>query len=214
MRSEIAKLHKRLGTTFIYVTHDQIEAMTMGDRIVVMKDGDIMQVDTPQMLYEHPNSKFVAGFIGSPQMNFMEVVVERDAESPSGFACVLDNKHHFAILPREGMQDFTAYEAKKVIMGIRPEHIYTGRPIPGETDMADLPAMIDLVEPVGSEVYLFVEVAGFKLCAKLPPITGLEEGEQVNLKIDLKKMYIFDAETEKALYNEPRLTGEQGKSLF
>lgn len=201
MRSEIAKLHKRLGTTFIYVTHDQIEAMTMGDRIVVMKDGDIMQVDTPQMLYEHPNSKFVAGFIGSPQMNFMEVTVERDAESPSGFACVLDNKHHFAILPREGMQDFDAYEDKKVIMGIRPEHIYTGRTIPGETDMADLPAMIDLVEPVGSEVYLFVEVAGFKLCAKLPPITGLEEGEQVNLKIDLKKMYIFDAETEKALYN-------------
>ncbi len=201
MRSEIAKLHKRLGTTFIYVTHDQIEAMTMGDRIVVMKDGDIMQVDTPQMLYDHPNSKFVAGFIGSPQMNFLEVTLEKEATSPTGFTCVLDDKHRFNVLPRENMQDLAAYEGKKVIMGIRPEHIYTGRAIPGEQDTANLTALIDLVEPIGSEVYLFIEVHGDKLCAKLPPIMGLTEGENINLQIDLKRLYLFDAESEKAIYN-------------
>lgn len=201
MRSEISKLHKRLGTTFIYVTHDQIEAMTMGDRIVVMKDGDIMQVDTPQMLYEHPNSKFVAGFIGSPQMNFMEVTIERNASSPTGFTCVLDQEHHFDILPRENMPDFTPYEGKKVTLGIRPEHIYAGRTIPGERDTADLNSEIDLVEPIGSEVYLFVNVASYKLCAKLPPITGLEEGQKTSLKIDLKRIYLFDSATEKAILN-------------
>ena len=201
MRSEISKLHKRLGTTFIYVTHDQIEAMTMGDRIVVMKDGDIMQVDTPQMLYEHPNSKFVAGFIGSPQMNFMEVTIERNASSPTGFTCVLDAAHHFDILPRENMPDFTPYEGKKVTLGIRPEHIYAGRTIPGERDTADLNAEIDLVEPIGSEVYLFVNVAQNKLCAKLPPITGFEEGQKTALKIDLKRIYLFDNTTEKAILN-------------
>ena len=201
MRSEISKLHKRLGTTFIYVTHDQIEAMTMGDRIVVMKDGDVMQVDTPQMLYEHPESKFVAGFIGSPQMNFMDVTIKRQPDSPSGFACVLDEKHIFNVLPREGLKDLSAYEGKVVTMGIRPEHIYTGRTIPGEMDTADLNAEIDLVEPIGSEVYLFVNVGANKLCAKLPPVTGLTEGEKISLKLDLKRMFIFDKETEQALLN-------------
>lgn len=201
MRSEISKLHKRLGTTFIYVTHDQIEAMTMGDRIVVMKDGDVMQVDTPQALYDHPASKFVAGFIGSPQMNFMDVTIERRADSPTGFTCVLDKQHSFNILPRENMPDFSPYEGKKVTMGIRPEHIYTGRTIPGERDTADLSAEIDLVEPIGSEVYLFVNVDRYKLCAKLPPVSGLEEGQNISLKIDLKKMYLFDSQTEQALLN-------------
>ena len=201
MRSEISKLHKRLGTTFIYVTHDQTEAMTMGDRIVVMKDGDVMQVDTPQMLYDHPESKFVAGFIGSPQMNFFDVTVQRDASSPTGFTCVLDDKHRFHILPRENMIDFGAYENKVVTLGIRPEHIYAGRTIPGETDTADLNAEIDLVEPIGSEMYLFINVGQNKLCAKLPPISGLEEGQDITLKIDLKKLYLFDHDTEKAIYN-------------
>lgn len=201
MRSEISKLHKRLGTTFIYVTHDQIEAMTMGDRIVVMKDGDIMQVDTPQMLYEHPQSKFVAGFIGSPQMNFIDVTLKRNATSPSGFECVLDNQHRFNIIPREGMANLDRYEDKIVTMGIRPEHIYAGRTIPGEIDTANLSAKIDLVEPIGSEVYLFINVNDNKLCAKLPPVTGLEEDQDIALKIDLKKMFLFDKETEKALLN-------------
>ena len=201
MRSEISKLHKRLGTTFIYVTHDQIEAMTMGDRIVVMKDGDVMQVDTPQNLYDHPNYKFVAGFIGSPQMNFMDVTIERSESSPSGYTCILDEHHQFNILPRENMPDFAPYIGRQVTMGIRPEHIYTGRTIPGETDTADLQAEIDLVEPIGSEVYLFINVSTYKLCAKLPPVTGLKMGQDISLKIDLKKMYLFDKESEQALLN-------------
>lgn len=201
MRSEISKLHKKLGTTFIYVTHDQIEAMTMGDRIVVMKDGDIMQVDTPQMLYEHPDSKFVAGFIGSPQMNFIDVKIVKNAASPTGFACVLDDKHSFNILPRNNMVDLSAYEGKEVTMGIRPEHIYLGRTIAGETDTSDIQAEIDLVEPIGSEVFLFINLAKYKMCAKLPPVTGLEEGQKIALKLDLKRLYLFDKDTEKAILN-------------
>lgn len=197
MRSEISKLHKRLGTTFIYVTHDQIEAMTMGDRIVVMKDGDICQVDKPQELYEHPNSKFVAGFIGSPQMNFMEGTLQKNGEGYE--VCI--NELKFPVLPRNGCNSLSTYEGQKVIMGIRPEHIYLGAPIPGESDTALMPADIDMVEPIGSETYLFVNVGNNKLCAKLPPVNNLSEGQKVNLKIDLKKLYLFDAKTEQAILN-------------
>ncbi len=197
MRSEISKLHKRLGTTFIYVTHDQIEAMTMGDRIVVMKDGDIMQVDTPQNLYDSPDSKFVAGFIGSPQMNFMDGILRRQGD---GYDVVIDDMRFPVLKSKQGYENLENYVGKAVTMGIRPEHIYTGRSIPGETDTADLNAVIDLVEPVGSEVYLFLNAGETKLCAKVPPLSVKpEEGEKFALKVDLKKMYLFDKDTEKTI---------------
>lgn len=200
MRSEISKLHKRLGTTFIYVTHDQIEAMTMGDRIVVMKDGEILQVDTPENLYNKPNCIFVAGFIGSPQMNFLDVkLICKDNKYFLQF-----NDSLFELLDEKIEQHkdvIEKYLNQDLVMGIRPEHIYYGKTIPGESDTADLKCTIDIVEPIGSDIFLFINAQDTKLCAKLPPISNFKDTEHITLKIDLKKIYLFDKQSTKTIIN-------------
>jgi len=190
MRSQIGKLHRRLGTTIIYVTHDQVEAMTMGTRIVVMKDGHIMQVDTPLNLYDFPKNKFVGGFIGSPSMNFMTANVQG-----GGF-----NSTNMRVSP-EGVlaQSLRGYEGKQVWMGIRPEHIglkgYTNIPS-GDNNMS---GEVEVVEPLGAQTDLIVNVGGQSLVAKVDGHVMVNAGDMVELVVDRAKLHAFDLQTEVAL---------------
>ena len=186
MRSQIAALHKRLQTTFVYVTHDQTEAMTMGDRIVVMKDGVIQQFDTPQMLYNYPCNKFVAGFIGSPQMNFLNVVVKKEGEN----LFLTFGTYKIPVQKSE----LEAYVDKEVIMGIRPEDIHAE-----ESFLSNIEANVDLAEMMGSEIYLYLNCCGQKMVARVPSRTGIRADDMVKLALDVNKIHVFDAETENVI---------------
>lgn len=191
MRSQIAALHKRLQTTFVYVTHDQTEAMTMGDRIVVMRDGVIQQCDTPQRLYNAPCNVFVAGFIGSPQMNFIHAVVEQKGDSCdllyAGSRIPIKNQ---ALLP---------YAEQEVILGIRPEDIYLKGGFRGKEKPAIVSAHLELAEMMGAELYLYLVCDGQKLIARVPSGTDLHAGEDVELAFDLQKIHVFDQKTEQVI---------------
>lgn len=191
MRSQISALHKRLQTTFVYVTHDQTEAMTMGDRIVVMKDGVIQQVDTPQNLYNYPCNKFVAGFIGSPQMNFLEAEVEKAGE---GFALVFGENHIPLVKP-----ELAAYIGKKVIFGIRPEDIHAEESFLSMAAGSNIEAKVNLAEMMGSEIYLYLTCNGQKLVARVPSRTGIRADDEVKLALDANKIHIFDKDTEEII---------------
>jgi multiple sugar transport system ATP-binding protein len=197
MRAEIAKLHKRLGATFIYVTHDQIEAMTMADRIVVMKDGHIQQVDTPQNLYDHPVNMFVAGFIGAPQMNMLPAVI---VKTESGFAARFDGLDLPLPLSRDADR-IAAYEGRQVMLGLRPENFHEIAPsdIPPE-NTAPIEAMVELTEPMGSEVHLGLKRAGRSLTAKVSPRCKAVEGQSVALTVDMSNAHLFDPETELSIF--------------
>ena len=187
MRSQIAALHKRLETTFVYVTHDQTEAMTMGDRIVVMTDGYVQQFDTPQNLYNYPCNMFVAGCIGSPQMNFMNVTVEKDGE---GQALVMGDCRGKVNKP-----ELEAYIGKEVVMGVRPEDIHAdasslvGAP-------AEFGAFINHMEMMGSENYLYLAAYEQKMLARIPARFEFKEDTGVKLIIDTGKIHVFDKETQ------------------
>ena len=159
MRSQIAALHKRLQTTFVYVTHDQTEAMTMGDRIVVMKDGFIQQVDTPQNLYNYPCNMFVAGFIGSPQMNFLNVKVEKEGD---GVVLVFGSSR----IPMKH-KELLAYVGKEVVMGIRPEDIHVEESYLKVSEAANIKTDVDMTELMGSEIYLYLLANEQKLTARV-----------------------------------------------
>jgi len=199
MRTEIIKLHKRLGTTFVYVTHDQTEAMTMGDRIVVMKDGVIQQVNTPQNLYDFPCNMFVAGFIGSPQMNFMDATLVKEGDK---FYCDFgDQKLPIPaekVAANEGLDN---YVGKAIKVGVRPEDIKDDSDFvaahPEETFEAD----VDVSELMGSEVYLYLECRGAKMTARVAPTTTSKHGGHIKVAFETKKMHLFDAETELAILN-------------
>ena len=154
MRSEISKLHRQLGSTTIYVTHDQVEAMTMADRIVIMKDGVIQQVGKPMDLYEHPANKFVAGFIGSPQMNFLNVVVKKEGEN----LFLTFGTYKIPVQKPE----LEAYVDKEVIMGIRPEDIHAEESFLSISEASNIEANVDLAEMMGSEIYLYLNCCGQK----------------------------------------------------
>lgn len=189
MRSQISKLHKRLGTTFVYVTHDQTEAMTMGDRICVMKDGIIQQFDTPQNLYDYPCNLFVAGFIGSPQMNFIDAKVKK---TENGYAlCFGDTE---VAMDKE---ELAAYEGKEVICGIRPEDFHAEKHFFHGNNVME--AYIDLDEMMGSESYLYLEYAGQKLIARVPARYAKKSEENIKLAIDTEKIHVFDKESELAI---------------
>ncbi|MDR0952315.1 MAG: sn-glycerol-3-phosphate ABC transporter ATP-binding protein UgpC [Oscillospiraceae bacterium] len=191
MRAEITKLHYKLGATFVYVTHDQTEAMTMGDRLVVMRDGFIQQVDTPQRLYEEPANLFVAGFIGSPQMNTFDAVLTK---SEHGVSAVFDGGQ-LPLPPRllaDGALD--SYIGKSVILGVRPESFCLEDQLPEVCGMID--AGVELSELVGAEVYLYVKAGDTQLIATLPTRARANPGARVRLAVDCEKLYIFDKETE------------------
>lgn len=188
MRSQIAALHKRLQTTFVYVTHDQTEAMTMGDRIVVMKDGYIQQVDTPQNLYNYPCNMFVAGFIGSPQMNFLNVKVEKEGD---GIVLVYGNSR----IPMKN-KELLPYVGKEVVMGIRPEDIHVGQ---AGSDASNIDTHVDMTELMGSEIYLYLKANGQKMVARVPANVTVKAEDDIPVVFDTNKIHVFDKETEKVI---------------
>ena len=198
MRTEIAKLHKRLGTTFIYVTHDQTEAMTMGDRIVVMKDGFIQQVDTPQNLYDMPCNMFVAGFIGSPQMNFLDGTVTKNGDQYA-----IDLGGDSIPLPKEKTADgkLDSYVGKKVKMGIRPEDIDDEPEFMAKHPDCHLETQVDVSEMMGAEIYLYLEYKGNKMTARVAPTSKARNGDTVRVAFDPHKVHVFDVETEQTILN-------------
>lgn len=191
MRTEISKLHTRLQTTMIYVTHDQVEAMTMGDRIVVMKDGHIQQVADPITLYNQPANKFVAGFIGTPPMNFLHGRVVRDGE-----ALVFDGQALRVRVTPEQMAAMAGWVGQSVILGIRPEHIYE----PGAGPAQDpIKGVVEVVEPMGAETYLYVACAPHTFIAKVAGDARHTDGEPVTLHFDMSKAHFFDPVSEKTI---------------
>lgn len=191
MRAEISKLHKNLGTTFVYVTHDQTEAMTMGDRIVVMKDGFIQQIDTPQILYNKPCNLFVAGFIGTPQMNFITGAI---VKTEDGYGAEIAG--HLITLPESKQKNLASYKGKEVVFGIRPEDFSVR-----EEDEAAIEVKIDLVELMGAEMYLHCNLDEYKLTVRTPVIDGCRADTSLYMAINRYKIHIFDKETEMVITN-------------
>ncbi len=198
MRSEIASLHNRLKATIIYVTHDQTEAMTLGTRIVVLKDGVIMQVDSPQKLYNEPNNLFVAGFIGSPQMNFVDAVCKVEGEKVT-----LNFDKTSVVLPPAKAKKLIdgGYDGKTVVMGIRPENIGDSQiEIEAHKD-ASFETEVTGYELLGSEVLLYFTAGGAGMTAKVDSRTTARLGDHITLALDPEKIHCFDKETELTITN-------------
>jgi multiple sugar transport system ATP-binding protein len=198
-RTEISKLHARLGATMIYVTHDQVEAMTMGDRICVMKDGNIMQVASPLQLYNHPENLFVAGFIGSPPMNFFKGRLRRDGDHVS---FVEDNKAGTpltvtldASLAKKGSDHMD----KPVVFGIRPEAIHDALTVSAAEPGRTAEVKVEVSEPMGSETLLYLDTGATSFIARVNPTDRFEAGQKVKVTLDLANAHLFDAATELAL---------------
>ncbi|MDR0983872.1 MAG: sn-glycerol-3-phosphate ABC transporter ATP-binding protein UgpC [Ruminococcus sp.] len=208
MRTEISKLHKKLGTTFIYVTHDQTEAMTMGDRIVVMKDGFIQQTDTPQELYDRPCNKFVASFLGSPQMNFIDAkLAEKNGKITATFGIPATRKNPNALifdieLPKSKLTDeVKKYVGNDVILGIRPEHIYDEPETISKAATGLVQATVELTELMGAEKYLYLTVGDNNITARVKPHSASKIGDSIKIVFDPEKIHLFDKETEKTIVN-------------
>lgn len=194
MRAEISKLHQRLQTTFIYVTHDQTEAMTMGTRIAVMKDGFLQQVDTPQTLYDKPNNMFVAGFIGSPSMNFFEVTVKGGGEQMT-----VEGDGFQLPIPVARASGLRSYVGQKVHMGIRPEDIYDADYVAPNIHPGNFDAKVEVTELMGNEVFLYLLTGGHSYVARVDPRTRARVGNQIRLVANLDKVHFFDPNTEQAI---------------
>jgi len=189
----------RLGTTFIYVTHDQVEAMTMGDRIVVMKDGFIQQVDSPENLYSKPCNEFVAGFMGSPQMNFIDSkIVEADGGLVVEFG---DAKKYQVLLPANKAEAAKPYVGKEVVMGIRPESIHDEEMFLSNATTGIVDAVVEVSEMMGAETYLYLTCAGANMIARVSPRTSTHSGDEIRVAFDPTKVHLFDKETERTITN-------------
>ncbi len=191
MRAEIIELRKKVKTTFIYVTHDQVEAMTMGDRICVMDKGVIQQFDTPQELYDNPCNLFVAGFIGSPQMNFVDAVVEK---ADNGYALKFGETS--LKIAKDELAD---YVGKTVVVGIRPEDLSFDKEF--LQDGNTIKANVDLDEMMGSETLLYLAYGDDKLIAKVPSPCPAHTGDDIEMIVNLERLHVFDKETEQAIVN-------------
>ncbi len=190
MRVEIAKLHRRLGATMIYVTHDQVEAMTLGQRVVVLKDGVVQQIDAPMQLYEHPANLFVAGFIGSPAMNFFRGRLDGDVLAMDGVSLHLGGMQS-AGLPLAAMHE------RDIVLGLRPEHL---APKPVDANQADpathFQAALEVMEPIGNEVFLNLRFGDVPLVARVPPqAMPSAPGAALDLAFDTSRLHVFDADT-------------------
>ncbi|MCH8126786.1 sn-glycerol-3-phosphate ABC transporter ATP-binding protein UgpC [candidate division KSB1 bacterium] len=193
MRTEISKLYNRLNTTMIYVTHDQVEAMTLGNRIVVMKDGIIHQIDTPLNLYNFPKNEFVAGFIGSPAMNFFSGKISR--ENGIWF-------HEETLrlkIPQKFENKLADYFDKEITFGIRPEDIYESSTSNNLKDKSEVKLMVEVVEPMGSETYLYFTTRSNTLVAKIRTQNIPSVGQKVDLVFNMAKAHFFDKETEESI---------------
>jgi multiple sugar transport system ATP-binding protein len=195
-RAEISKLHQRLKTTFIYVTHDQTEAMTMGSRIAVMRDGILQQLDTPQNLYDHPSNMFVAGFIGSPSMNFFEAKLDRI----DGGIGVVVGKEFVVPVPKDKQDKVGGHVGKDIFFGIRPEDLHDANYVPrGVDESARITASVNVIEPMGSEIYAYVENSGKEFIGRFDPRSAARTGHGMDVVLDMSKMHIFERDSEKAL---------------
>jgi multiple sugar transport system ATP-binding protein len=198
MRTEISKLHQRLKTTFIYVTHDQTEAMTLGTRIVVLKDGIIQQVDSPSNLYHKPCNLFVAGFIGSPQMNFIETKVKKEGEAVfltfGPYKVKLTEAKAKAVL--EG-----GYEGKDVMMGIRPEDLHDEEIFINSSPDTVVEADVEVTEMLGAEVFLYMTVAGNDVTARVDPRSTAKAHDKIRIALDANRIHILDKSTELTIVN-------------
>ena len=198
MRVEISKLHQRLQTTIIYVTHDQTEAMTLGTRIVVMKDGIVQQVDTPQNLYNTPCNQFVAGFIGSPQMNFMDALV-----NVNGNDVTLKVGEHVLKVPASKRQALIdgGYDGKTVVLGIRPEDVHDSQAFISNSPDSVIKSKIKVYELLGAEVFLYFDLEGTQMTARVNPRTTLRTGDDAIFALDMEKIHLFDKDTELTITN-------------
>ncbi len=193
-RAEISRLHRRLGTTFIYVTHDQTEAMTMADRIAALNAGVLQQEGTPTELYEHPVNLFVAGFIGSPAMNFFEVKVGFGADG-----VVLDAGSFRIPVAREKAAPLADRNGQKVILGVRPEDMHDSLFLPPGLDVTLVKAKVDVAEMLGNEVLLHMLAGDKPFLARVDARTRAKPGQEIDVAVDFTKMHIFDAVPEKAI---------------
>jgi multiple sugar transport system ATP-binding protein len=197
MRAELIKLQKRLMTTFVYVTHDQAEAMTMGDRIVVMHKGVIQQVDTPQQLYDFPQNLFVAGFIGTPPMNFIEAAVEKNAD---GYAVVIGESKIPILKDRLSNDKIAPYEGKAVKLGVRPEDLRPDKEYLERSDNGVLVVKVDIVEMMGSELLVYAKVEEkTSIIARVAVRNRFDDGQDVKLAVDCNKIHLFDIDTEQVI---------------
>lgn len=198
MRAEISKLHQRLQTTFVYVTHDQTEAMTLGTRIVVLKDGIIQQVDSPQNLYEKPENLFVAGFMGSPQMNLIDCTIQKEKEDI--YAIIGDHKIKLPAKKAKALID-GGYIDKKVVLGIRPEDLHDQENFIVNSPDTVIDAKVEVTELLGAEVFLYLSIAENTITARVDPRTLAKAGDVIKLALDGNRIHIFDKETEKVITN-------------
>ena len=198
MRIEISKIHQRLGATIIYVTHDQTEAMTLGTRIVVMKDGVVQQVDTPQHLYEQPGNLFVAGFMGSPQMNFLDAQI-----AEKGGDLIAKVGEYDIVIPAAKAKVLKdgGYVGKTVVLGIRPEDIHDSQMFIEASPSVPMTSTVKVYELLGAEVFLYFDVNGTQVTARVDPRTNSKTGDTIKFAFDMEKSHFFDKETELTICN-------------
>jgi len=196
MRTEIKRVHQKVMTTTVYVTHDQVEAMTLADRVVVMNGGRIDQIGTPHELYHTPRTKFVAGFIGSPAMNFLACRLVEAAGG--GLSVLLSDQLSFAV-PAARTARYRPYAGKELILGLRPEHITEARPYANGADVQDFTATLDVVEPMGMETMVYFTVNGAEVCGRVAPEAAAGPGEPMRLAADIGHMHLIDPATELVL---------------
>lgn len=197
MRAEIRKLHEKLQTTFVYVTHDQREAMTMGTCIVVLKDGIIQQADTPQKLYESPQNMFVAGFLGSPQMNFF--TGQLLAENGKMYLQLAEGELPLS-MEQSGQEALQPYINQEVVLGVRPEDLYDAALVEHKDDMPVMDMQVESIEMMGAEKYLYLNTAGTSAIACVKPQTAAVTGKNIQIALDAAKFHFFDKNTEQAIW--------------
>ena len=190
MRVELAELHKRLGATIVYVTHDQVEAMTLGERIVVMNEGRIQQIASPTELYNRPQNMFVAGFIGSPPMNFVDARIENGQAHMEGVSFSLGE---------ETARLLKSYNGQNVVLGIRPEHIYGDDFVPALAKSFTVQAQVQVIENLGAENLLYFRVGGRMVTARVKPETEARIGQLKTFVFDASKLHFFDPATEQRI---------------
>src|SRR5919199_600810 len=195
MRTEIKKVHQKVMTTTVYVTHDQVEAMTLADRVVVMNQGKIDQIGTPHELYHVPQTKFVAGFIGSPAMNFMPC---RLVENAGALTVRLADGLAFRV-PAERTARYRPHVGRELLFGLRPEHIVENRGHALGPDQQEFEVTIDVVEPMGMETMVYFIVEGVEVCGRVDPALAGNAGERMRLVADLRHMHLIDPQTEQVL---------------
>jgi multiple sugar transport system ATP-binding protein len=193
MRAEISKIHHQLQTTFIYVTHDQMEAMTMATRIAVINKGRLQQLDTPQNLYNMPANLFVAGFIGSPAMNFFSATIRSDGGLHA------DSGEFRIPIPASRAKSLEPYAGKSVVMGIRPEDIHDFEFVPPNIEAAKVAVQVDVTELMGNEILLYLLAGKNTFVARVDPRSQLRVGNKAEVALNMEKLHVFDAATEQAI---------------